>query len=86
MCPDLLARLAELQLQRFTAAAGCLRGKLSQLGPLGPGIRALLVGSLCTSHLLFGAVVWGPVPASSDGRQPCRSDAACFFSPASLGP
>ena len=70
MCPDLLARLAERQLHRFTAAAGCLRGKLSQLGPLGPGIRALLVGSLCTSHLLFGAAVWGPVLPTTPSLRP----------------
>ena len=59
MDPTLLRSLAIRQLSRFTLAAGCLRGKVRQLGALGPGLGCMLANSLCTSHLLFGAVIWG---------------------------
>ena len=69
--PTLLRSLAVRQLSRFTQAAGCLRGKVRQLGALGPGLRCLLANSLCTSHLLIGAVIWGSeLPAVPTVRPP----------------
>ena len=78
--PTLLRSLAVRQISRFTQAAGCLHGKLRQLGALGPGLWYMLANSLCTSHLLIGAVIWGSeLPAVPTVRPPTYNSPAALM-------